>query len=48
MRRSFQGKFKEIALLVVAATTDAAYGVTVWEKVQAQTSCSITLSADSV
>jgi DNA-binding PadR family transcriptional regulator len=45
MRRSFLGEFEEIVLLVVAATTEAAYGVTVWEEVQAQTGRSITLSA---
>ncbi len=45
MRRSFLGEFEEIVLLVVAATTEDAYGVIVWEEVQAQTGRSITLSA---
>jgi DNA-binding PadR family transcriptional regulator len=45
MRRSFLGEFEEIILLVVAACHPEAYGVNVWEEVQAQTGRKITMSA---
>ncbi|MCE6987532.1 PadR family transcriptional regulator [Dyadobacter sp. CY323] len=45
MKRTFLGEFEEIVLLVVAACTDPAYGVKVWESIQTATGRSITLSA---
>ncbi len=45
MRRAFLGEFEEIVLLVVAASEAEAYGVTVWEEVQAQTGRKVTMSA---
>ncbi len=45
MRRAFLGEFEEIVLLVVAACHAEAYGVTVWEEVQAQTGRNLTMSA---
>jgi DNA-binding PadR family transcriptional regulator len=45
MRRAFLGEFEEIVLLVVAAEAEQAYGVSVWEQVQAQTGRQITMSA---
>lgn len=45
MKRTFLGEFEEIVLLVVAACTEQAYGVTIWENVQSHTGRSITLSA---
>jgi DNA-binding PadR family transcriptional regulator len=45
MRRSFLGEFEEVILLVVASCHPEAYGVTVWESVQAQTGRKITMSA---
>ena len=45
MKRTFLGEFEEIVLLVVAACTDQAYGVTIWESVQQYTGRSVTMSA---
>ncbi|MDJ1471797.1 PadR family transcriptional regulator [Cytophagaceae bacterium DM2B3-1] len=45
MRRAFLGEFEELILLIVAACTEDAYGVTIWEQVQEQTGRSITISA---
>ncbi|MBD2701188.1 PadR family transcriptional regulator [Spirosoma sp. BT702] len=45
MRRAFLGEFEELVLLVVAACTTDAYGVTIWEEIQQQTGRSITMSA---
>ncbi|TLV02282.1 PadR family transcriptional regulator [Dyadobacter luticola] len=45
MKRTFLGEFEEIVLLVVAASTEEAYGVTIWESIQQTTGRSITLSA---
>ena len=45
MRRAFLGEFEEIVLLVVAASPEETYGVTIWEEVQWQTGRKITLSA---
>ncbi len=45
MRRTFLGEFEEIVLLVVAACNTEAYGVAVWEEVQAQTGRNLTMSA---
>jgi PadR family transcriptional regulator PadR len=45
MRRAFLGEFEEIVLLVVVASTQEAYGVTIWEEVQRQTGRKITMSA---
>ncbi|MCE7067187.1 PadR family transcriptional regulator [Dyadobacter sp. CY326] len=45
MKRTFLGEFEEIVLLVVAACTDPAYGVTIWESIQQTTGRTITLSA---
>ncbi|HEX8531365.1 MAG TPA: PadR family transcriptional regulator, partial [Cytophagales bacterium] len=45
MRRAFLGEFEEIVLLVVAACDAEAYGVAVWEEVQAQTGRNLTMSA---
>jgi hypothetical protein len=45
MRRAFLGEFEEIVLLVVAACDAEAYGVAVWEEVQAQTGRKLTMSA---
>jgi PadR family transcriptional regulator PadR len=45
MKRTFLGEFEEIVLLVVAACTDPAYGVTIWENIQQCTGRSISLSA---
>lgn len=39
------GEFEEIVLLVVAASEAEAYGVTVWEEVQAKTGRNLTMSA---
>jgi len=45
MKRTFLGEFEEIVLLVVAACTDRAYGVTIWESVQQYTGRNVTMSA---
>ena len=45
MKRTFLGEFEEVVLLVVAACSQDAYGVPVWEQVQQQTGRSITISA---
>lgn len=45
MKRTFLGEFEEIVLLVVAACTEQAYGVTIWESIQLYTGRSITMSA---
>lgn len=45
MKRTFLGEFEEVVLLVVAACTDDAYGVLIWEQLQEQTGRSITISA---
>lgn len=45
MKRTFLGEFEEIVLLVVAACTEQAYGVTIWESIQQYTGRSITMSA---
>ena len=45
MKRTFLGEFEEIVLLVVAACSEPAYGVIVWEQLQQQTGRSITISA---
>ena len=45
MKRTFLGEFEEIVLLVVAACTEQAYGVTIWENIQQYTGRSITMSA---
>lgn len=45
MKRTFLGEFEEIVLLVVAACTEQAYGVTIWENIQEYTGRSISLSA---
>ncbi|CCH52410.1 transcriptional regulator, PadR-like family [Fibrisoma limi BUZ 3] len=45
MKRTFLGEFEEVVLLVVAACTDDAYGVIIWEQLQEQTGRSITISA---
>lgn len=45
MKRTFLGEFEEIVLLVVAACTEPAYGVTIWESIQEYTGRSISLSA---
>jgi DNA-binding PadR family transcriptional regulator len=45
MKRAFLGEFEEIVLLVLAACSDDAYGVTIWEQLQKQTGRSITISA---
>jgi len=45
MKRAFLGEFEEIVLLVVAACSGDAYGVTIWEQLQEQTGRSITISA---
>ena len=45
MKRTFLGEFEEIVLLVVAACSEQAYGVTIWESIQQYTGRSITMSA---
>ncbi|MEO6285870.1 MAG: PadR family transcriptional regulator [Dyadobacter sp.] len=45
MKRTFLGEFEEIVLLVVAACTEQAYGVTIWENIQQYTGRTISLSA---
>jgi DNA-binding PadR family transcriptional regulator len=45
MKRTFLGEFEEIVLLVVAACSEPAYGVTIWEQIQQYTGRSISLSA---
>ena len=45
MKRTFLGEFEEIVLLVVAACSEQAYGVIIWEQLQQQTGRSITISA---
>lgn len=45
MKRTFLGEFEEIVLLVVAACSEDAYGVIIWEQLQQQTGRSITISA---
>ncbi|RIV21297.1 PadR family transcriptional regulator [Fibrisoma montanum] len=45
MKRTFLGEFEEVVLLVVAACTEDAYGVIIWEQLQEQTGRSITISA---
>ncbi|GAB3494731.1 PadR family transcriptional regulator [Spirosoma knui] len=45
MKRTFLGEFEEVVLLVVAACTEDAYGVIIWEQLQEQTGRNITISA---
>lgn len=45
MKRTFLGEFEEVVLLVVAACSQDAYGVTIWEQLRQQTGRSITISA---
>lgn len=45
MKRTFLGEFEEVVLLVVAACSQDAYGVTIWEQLQEQTGRQITISA---
>ena len=45
MKRTFLGEFEEVVLLVVAACTEQAYGVTIWESIQRYTGRTVTMSA---
>jgi DNA-binding PadR family transcriptional regulator len=45
MRKTILGELEELVLLVVAASTEEAYGVTVCEQLQAETGRSFTISA---
>ena len=45
MKRTFLGEFEEVVLLVVAACTGQAYGVTIWESIQRYTGRTVTMSA---
>ncbi|UFH57781.1 PadR family transcriptional regulator [Spirosoma sp. KNUC1025] len=45
MKRTFLGEFEEVVLLVLAACSEEAYGVIIWEQLQQQTGRTITMSA---